>query len=1178
MIKEKHEKGSDNSKEESVSADKESANVDVRIKKEDDVTVKKEPCAGPITKNGGIVGSTNTGSMQTATDHKAETHCEDAVNASGTDSNSLPLKQEDSIEADSLGDAFGLALGGQAASGGAGNHPPPIQPEGVQPLQSNVINKQPNSMEVQYMQQQSQIFVFSTMLANSGAEEVVQGRYASIIAYHCAQPGTKKYLEKNPLKITQFNRPNPAQWLNSLPMMKNKGCTRSPSLGPKPPTTIDNFLGPEGLEEMVGLGDPDAPWDQKNNHHLEGLDSAVSNGLPDMGPDMDSCSPSLSNIQPKLQGVQVPDENLTPLQRQRREEKLGTLRNLQQLLFLENQSNETGAGPSEGIPGIPPGGAPPGSGTGAPGQSPVTAQMEWQKLQHQFYEDRTKIKPQSQQGGTNTSCGSIVPIGPVSGASGPLPPSSSAAPTNTRGGQGMGPRLQGPPPPYHQTPRSASVPIALQSPNPTSPNNPTSNLSLPSPRASSALNSPADPNRAFGLTRHMSTGQSPTSQDSPSAPRLNHSNPSTPLSSHLSPSVTSSSTEPTSTHQSTVDGMFGRTLQSMAQQKQQMNTSTTSSCSTSLSAMGAGKEPNLMPVPSPQQIQYLNTFEGQELIIQKQPNTSLKEGNIISPPVLPTSLESGFPGNADLPHTRVSGPNTPTSMDVGPRFPPTPGVSSEGCRFQIPSPQTPTATTCGGDKPQRLSGPTTVAPGMSPQTVPGPNSDPLKTDLFPTPSPHMMDVPRFPGPNASPGAKMAGGFGVNVSPQGKPNPLDLPNYGCARGDNVPLNPNCTSSMPGNPKVSHFDPISSLAQMSQQLTNSVASSLNGQGNQGPPMMNFGSPSMHMMDIGGCHGMGDMDQGANNMMGLPMQGPPHGFHPNSPMGHMRSLSPKLSGAFPNHMPMPRMMGRPPGPNPYNGANVQVKPNAPNTIQYLPAKSQVGAAPGPRGPPSLDFLTRLATPMNMMENKMPAQNMQYFSNCGPNNGPMQGSPMGPHMGHMDGGPGLTQEGPMGPMGPMGGHIGNGAGPMMGGGMPMPGGMMPMMRGAPAGMRPMMRMPQMGFNGPPGGPGGPDPSMFNPNMGPTPSAAQMFVTGPKGSPMGMGAPDASQPLPPSMGQNNSFKNNSFVGPTTSDPNYAQQYHNFQQQLYATNTRSQMGGVAQAMGPGPGPPHMQQPPYFNPK
>ncbi|CAH1153695.1 unnamed protein product [Phaedon cochleariae] len=1133
MIKEKPEKSSDTTKDEAGSSEKDTASAEVRVKKEDDISVKKEPCSGPITKNGGIVGSTNTGSMQTTLDRKPDIHSDESV-VPGSDPSSLPLKQEECLDGDLAGDAFGLGL----PTPGGGTHPPPS--EGVQPLVSNVINKQPNSMEVHYMQQQSQIFVFSTMLANSGADEVLQGRYPSIIAYHCAQPGTKKYLEKNPLKVTQFNRQNPAQWLNNIAMMKSKSCNRSPGLGQKSATTLDNFLGPDPLDEMVGL---DEPWDTKSNH-LEGLDAAVSNGIPDGVPDMDACSPSLTNVQPSLQGVKVPDENLTPQQRQHREEQLATIRKIQQMLLPESHTMEGGP-PSD--PNMPPG-----------GPSPVAPQMEWQKLHHQFYDD-PKRKP-----------GPAVPVGPVSGGSGTGPPMGAVpGPGGMPRGGAQGPKLQGPPPPYHQTQRSASVPIALQSPNPTSPNNPTSNLSLPSPRASSALNSPADPNRPFGLTRHMSTGQSPTSQDSPSAPRLNHSNPGTPLSSHhLSPSVTSSSTEPTSTHQSTVDGMFGRTLQSMAQQKQQLSTSTTT-CSTTPTS-GVVKEPNLMPVPSPQQIQYLNTFEGQELIIQKQPNTSLKDGSIISPPILPTTLDGGFPGNTpDLPHTRVSGPNTPTSMDVGPRFPPTP---SEGCRFQIPSPHTPTASS-QGDKPQRLPG--SGAPGLSPQTCPGPNSDPLKNDLFPTPSPHMMDVPRFQGPNASsPGAKMAGGF-VNVSPQGKP--LDLPNYGCQRGDNVPLNPNCTSTM-SNPKVSHFDPISSLAQMSQQLTNSVASSLNGQGgNQGPPMMNFGSPSMHMMEmgVGSCHGMGDMDQGPGNMMGMQMPGPPHGFHPNSPMGPIRSLSPKLSGAFPNHMPMPRMMGRPPGPpNPYNGANVQVKPNAPNTIQYLPAKPQ---APGPRGPPSLDFLTRLATPMNMMESKM--QNMQYFPSCGPpNNGPMPGGPMPPHMSHLDGGMQQDPGGGMGPMG-MGGHLGNGAGPMgpMGGNMGMPAGMMPMMRG-PMRAPPMgMRMQQMVFNGPPGGAGvGVPDSMFNagPNMG-NPSG-QMFVSGPKGSPMGMGAPEATQPLPPSMGQSNSFKNSPFMGPTTADPNYAQQFHNFQQQLYATGTRSQMGG--QAMGPGPGPPHMQQPPYYNPK
>ena len=46
----------------------------------------------------------------------------------------------------------------------------------------------------------------------------------------------------------------------------------------------------------------------------------------------------------------------------------------------------------------------------------------------------------------------------------------------------------------------------------------------------------------------------------------------------------------------------------------------------------SNKEVNLMPVPSPQQIQYLNPLEGQELTIQKQPNTSLRESDLLSPP------------------------------------------------------------------------------------------------------------------------------------------------------------------------------------------------------------------------------------------------------------------------------------------------------------------------------------------------------------------------------------------------------------------------------------------------------------------------------------------------------------------------------------------------------------------
>lgn len=94
-------------------------------------------------------------------------------------------------------------------SGGGGGGPSDlIDGSGeVQPLMSNVLggngtgNKQSNATggnldaQQQYMQQQSQIFVFSTSLANKSAESVIAGQYPTIIAYHCAQPRTKKFLE-----------------------------------------------------------------------------------------------------------------------------------------------------------------------------------------------------------------------------------------------------------------------------------------------------------------------------------------------------------------------------------------------------------------------------------------------------------------------------------------------------------------------------------------------------------------------------------------------------------------------------------------------------------------------------------------------------------------------------------------------------------------------------------------------------------------------------------------------------------------------------------------------------------------------------------------------------------------------------------------------------------------------
>lgn len=479
------------------------------------------------------------------------------------------LRIEESDEKKKSGVNVGVGLSGS----GAPLSGPPLAPNGVQPLPSNVINKQPGTLEAQYMQQQSQIFVFSTQLANKSAEAVLHGHANSIIAFHCAQPGTKKYLEKHPLKTNQFSRQNPAQWLNNLAQMKQKGHPGPVGIGP-PPTNVGMKPGmsPSGFHEMGPAPGPDM-WNSggpnqmmmggpgpspctrpmKNPGGMDNVACMMSNSPSHTaGPHHSPASPcNLMNPQPSLTGVKVPDENLTPQQRQHREEQLAMIRFMTQILLPE----QTGSG----SPGPPPDQSPyqqppvqqhhqdpmmsmmhkhgmPGPHNSAPmgnmGSMPhnqitpaaVAAQIEWQKLQHQFYEDRKKKGPSAGPGPTPGSMS--VGMGSPAGMG------SQTVPRGP-GTNGQGQRGQGPPPPYHQTPRSASVPTAMPSPNPGSPNPPTSNLSLPSPHGTSALNSPADSGRRF-----VGAGPSPTGLDSPSASRplnSNISNPGTPLATHLSP-------------------------------------------------------------------------------------------------------------------------------------------------------------------------------------------------------------------------------------------------------------------------------------------------------------------------------------------------------------------------------------------------------------------------------------------------------------------------------------------------------------------------------------------------------------------------------------------------------------------------------------------------------------------
>ena len=63
-----------------------------------------------------------------------------------------------------------------------------------QPLPSNVLSKQQSNLDQQYMQQSSQIFVFSTQWANNAAKAVMDGSHQSIIGWHESQEQTKKHL------------------------------------------------------------------------------------------------------------------------------------------------------------------------------------------------------------------------------------------------------------------------------------------------------------------------------------------------------------------------------------------------------------------------------------------------------------------------------------------------------------------------------------------------------------------------------------------------------------------------------------------------------------------------------------------------------------------------------------------------------------------------------------------------------------------------------------------------------------------------------------------------------------------------------------------------------------------------------------------------------------------------
>lgn len=79
------------------------------------------------------------------------------------------------------------------------------------------------SVDQQYMQHQSKIFVFNTEMVNQAAEAVDNRQFPSIIDYHLATIETKKFLEKNSLKISNFPKQTP--WMGTIRQPRMRGPT-----------------------------------------------------------------------------------------------------------------------------------------------------------------------------------------------------------------------------------------------------------------------------------------------------------------------------------------------------------------------------------------------------------------------------------------------------------------------------------------------------------------------------------------------------------------------------------------------------------------------------------------------------------------------------------------------------------------------------------------------------------------------------------------------------------------------------------------------------------------------------------------------------------------------------------------------------------------------------------------
>ena len=287
---------------------------------------------------------------------------------------------------------------GSACPDGSQNNEPWGNPKQEYPSTSTPSGTQTtpsNGPQVHPGPQAHQSFVFTTIMANQAAEAVLSGHFPSVVAYHCAQPNTRQMLERRRAMMGAMGPgwgpggPMPGGPMGGPPnqpgYMSNHfppGNFQGPPNGP--PYSMPGANGPRGMA-AIGPGGPMGSANSPMNAPFPmggpmGPHGPIGPGGPG-GPG----APMGHGGRPNP-GVKVSDENLTPQQKQHREEQLATLCKMRQILFPGEQGNTGGpsggpvprmmqshgpTGPMQGGPGNPYGlGGPLGPSKGPRGQYP----------------------------------------------------------------------------------------------------------------------------------------------------------------------------------------------------------------------------------------------------------------------------------------------------------------------------------------------------------------------------------------------------------------------------------------------------------------------------------------------------------------------------------------------------------------------------------------------------------------------------------------------------------------------------------------------------------------------------------------------------------------------------------------------------------------------------------------